>query len=168
MIRKPDFILEPLSAHHDRQRFRCGNPALDTYLSKQAGQDGKRGISRTFIAIDAADEGLGILPIAGYYTLSSLSIDVSQLPLAAARRLPRHPIPAALIGRLTVAQTQQNRGLGGLLLADAVQRTHAASAHIGIHALVVDAIDDKAYAFYRKFGFIPLEHAGRLFLVLNR
>jgi len=141
-----------LAPGHDRRGFRCGVAMLDDYIHKQAGQDVRRRISRVFVATPAEQADR----IAGYYTLSSLSVELTQLPAALARTLPRHPIPAALLGRLAVASPAQSQGVGRMLLADAIKRTVSVSDMIAIHALVVDAIDDHAQQFYQKFGFSPL------------
>ena len=104
----------------------------------------------------------------GFYTLSALSIDLGALPEGLARRLPRHPVPAALIGRLAVDRHAQGRGLGKLLLADAVQRTLAASEQVAVYAMVVDAKNDDARRFYRSYGFLALvDEPMRLFLPLG-
>ena len=106
--------------------------------------------------------------VLGFYTLSALSIDVSSLPEIQARRLPRHPLPAALLGRLAVGRSAQGEGLGRMLLADAVQRTLAASEQVAIHALVVDAKNESARRFYHDYGFFPLaDQPMRLFLPLR-
>jgi len=159
-----DLLIQPLHAGHDKQAFVCGKAALDDYIHKQANQDVKRRICRVFVAtVGASSRG-----IAGYYTLSSLSINLEQLPASLARKLPRHPIPAALLGRLAVAQTAQGRGIGRMLLADALKRSLSVSEQIGIYALVVDAIDDQAQGFYQQFGFSLMESSGRrLFLPLK-
>ncbi len=107
--------------------------------------------------------------ILGFYTLSALSIDLASLPDELSRKLPRHPIPCALIGRLAVDRSAHGRGLGSMLLADAVKRTVAAGETVAIHALVVDAANEHAKRFYKKFGFAPLTEAPmRLFLPLGR
>jgi len=157
-------VIEPLARHHDRQSFRCGVEALDRYLKRQARQDIARRISRVFIARDPAQE----TRMLGYYTLSGLSIDLSALPDSVARKLPRHPIPAALLGRLAVDLDARGRGIGRLLLANAIRRTLSVSDQIAIHAMVVDAIDQRAVDFYRRHGFAPLlSGERRLFLPLK-
>lgn len=157
-------IIQPLAVGHDRPGFHCGVASLDDYIHKQASQDVKRRISRVFVAAETVRPSV----IAGYYTLSSLSIDLGQLPEGLARRLPRHPIPAALLGRLAVAQAARGQGVGKMLLADAVRRTLAVGEEIGIYALVVDAIDESAQAFYEQFGFSTLDSENhRLFLPLK-
>ncbi|WP_218570314.1 GNAT family N-acetyltransferase [Pseudomonas mangiferae] len=69
---------------------------------------------------------------------------------------PVTPLPAALLGRLAISQDAQGRGIGGLLLADAIKRTLAVSNQIAIYALVVDIIDDQVRGFYEQYGFLPL------------
>jgi len=160
----PQLAIVPLDTSHDRTGFYCGHPALDDYLHKRARQDVKRRISQVFVATEAGHSGT----ILGYYTLSTMAIELGHLPEDMARKLPRHPIPAALLGRLAVNRDAQGQGVGRLLLVDALKRTLAVSDEIAIHAMVVDAIDDDARRFYEQFGFAPLGSAGRrLFLPLK-
>jgi len=154
-----------LAPNHDRQDFQCGVSALDNYLHQQARQDIRRGISRVFVATPTSQEQAKTQTIAGYYTLSSLSVECNDFPAAVAHKLPKHPVPAALLGRLAVATAFQGKGIGSLLLTNAIRRTQAVSVDIGIYALMVDAIDERAKHFYQQFGFIPLaEWPLRLFL----
>ncbi|WP_313025700.1 GNAT family N-acetyltransferase [Pseudomonas lopnurensis] len=164
MSERVDLLITPLATNHHRAGFQCGVNALDDYLHKQAGQDVKRRVSRVFVATTLEQPDV----ITGYYTLSSLSIEFGQLPEKLARRLPRHPLPAALLGRLAISQDAQGRGIGGLLLADAIKRTLAVSNQIAIYALVVDVIDDQVRGFYEQYGFLPLgSNSRRLFLPLQ-
>ena len=159
-----EVIVEALNRGHDRAAFDCGNVALNDYLKRQASQDVKRRISRVFVA-RTPDDSKRIL---GYYTLSSLSIDLTSLPQRMVEKLPKHPLPAALIGRLGVDQSMKSQGYGGLLLADAIKRTLAVSSEIAIYAMVVDSIDERAESFSRHYGFQHLEPRGRrLFLPLK-
>lgn len=150
-------VICALGSTHDRSGFSCGNEQLDNYLKRQAKQDVKRRISSVFIASTPGSP----TKIAGYYSLSSLSIELTQLSEEVRRKLPRHPIPGALVGRLAVSQTVQGHGIGRMLLTDAIKRTLAVSEDIAIYAMVVDAIDDSAAAFYQQYGFIPLETGRR-------
>ena len=157
-------VIEPLNDDHNRSAFQCGIEALDNYLKKLAKQDIKRRISRVFVATQPDDSS----QILGYYTLSALSIHLNELPEALARKLPRNPIPAALIGRLAVSQHAQGYGIGKMLLVNAIKRTLAVSGDIAIYAMVVDAINDEARSFYEKFCFIGLSpNSNRLFLPLK-
>jgi GNAT superfamily N-acetyltransferase len=159
-----ELVVEPLNRHHNRAAFFCGIEALDRYLKRQANQDIKRRVSRVFIVRDGQDE----TRVLGYYTLSTLSIDLSVLPEKVAKKLPRHPIPAALIGRLAVDVSAQRKGIGKMLLANAIQRTLAVSDDIAIYAIVVDAIDAEAESFYMQYGFAHLASRDkRLYLPLK-
>lgn len=157
-------VIRPLDSDHDRPGFHCGVASLDDYIQKQARQDVKRRVSRVFVATTVEQPN----SIMGYYTLSTLSIELSQLPQAHARKLPRHPVPAALLGRLAVNQAAQSHGVGKMLLVDAIKRTLAVSDEIAIYAMVVDAIDERAQHFYEQFGFSLLSSGNlRLFLPLK-
>jgi GNAT superfamily N-acetyltransferase len=159
----PNLVIEPLNPTHDRTGFQCGVEALDRYLKRQARQDIKRRISRVFVATKSDNPK----PVIGYYTLSTLSIELNRLPEKLARKLPKHPVPAALIGRMAVGNAAQGQGVGKMLLADAIKRTLAASDQIAIYAMVVDAINDNAKGFYEQFGFTHLsDYSPRLFLPL--
>ncbi|MDP1612756.1 MAG: GNAT family N-acetyltransferase [Sulfuritalea sp.] len=94
--------------------------------------------------------------LAGFFTLSAGSVNCSDLPESLARKLPRYPVPVALIGRLAVASDFQGKGLGSILLADACRKVAHASATLAVAGIVVDAKDVAAAAFYRHFGFLPL------------
>jgi GNAT superfamily N-acetyltransferase len=155
--------IEPLGKHHDRTGFTCGQPELDDWFQRRAGQDERRNLTRVFVAIDSE------LGIAGFYSLSSFTLGLESLPEEIARRLPRYDaIPAALIGRLARADRVRGRGVGELLLADAVRRILAAGRTLTVFATVVDAKDARAAAFCKRFGFraFPL-HANRLFLLTS-
>jgi len=159
-----NLVIRPLDSNHDRLGFHCGVASLDDYIYKQARQDVKRRISRVFVATTLEQPNC----ILGYYTLSTLSIELSQLPPALARKLPRHPVPTALFGRLAVNQADQSHGVGKILLVDAIKRTLAVSNEIAIYAMVVNAIDEKAQHFYEQFGFTIFSSGNRrLFLPLK-
>jgi GNAT superfamily N-acetyltransferase len=164
MMDSRNLVIEPLNTGHDLAGFRCGVDALDRYIQKQARQDVKRRIARVFVATRPDDPK----NIIGYYTLSSLSVELHHLPDHHARKLPKHPIPAALIGRMAVHSTAQGQAVGKMLLVDAVKRTLAVGEQIAVYAMIVGAIDDNAKAFYEQFGFIRLGQEGRrLFLPLK-
>lgn len=95
--------------------------------------------------------------IAGYYTLSQFSIDTVQLPEGLAKRLPRYPVlPATLLGRLAVAILYQGQGLGEIMLFNALQRALQLSTQVASVAMVVDASNERAAAFYRRYGFLSI------------
>jgi GNAT superfamily N-acetyltransferase len=143
------FVIAPLSPNHDKLAFSCGVDPLDRYLQTQATQDIRRRIANCFVATSANSN-----IIAGYYTFSAASVPMLDLPSETAKRLPRYPVvPAALIGRLAIDRQYRGRGLGAALLFDAIAR--AARADTAIFAVLVDAKDDAAAAFYRHHGFQP-------------
>lgn len=148
MSQKP-FIAAPLEAGHDRSLFRSGSEPLDTYLREQATQDMRRRVAACFVALEEKYR------IVGYYTLASASVPLTSLPPENRKKLPRYPaVPAVRMGRFAVDRDFQGRGLGAALLADALGRTMR--AEIASYALLVDAKNDEAAAFYRHHGFIPL------------
>ncbi len=104
--------------------------------------------------------------IAGFYTLSALSVGLGELPAEVSRRLPRYPeVPATLIGRLAVDSRHRGRGYGELLLMDALRRILDSTVDVASVAAVVDAKDEGAAAFYRRYGFTTFpKRPGRLFL----
>jgi ribosomal protein S18 acetylase RimI-like enzyme len=156
-------IIEPLGKQHDRAAFSCGVQELDRYLKRQAGQDVRRRTARVFVC-KAKSSNM----VVGFYTLSALSLDLGSLPEHLTRKLPRHPIPAALIGRLAVDQSTRGLGIGRMLLTDAFKRTACAGEQIAVYAMVVDAKDRNARRFYEAFGFNSLrDQPMRLFLPLE-
>ena len=62
-----------------------------------------------------------------------------------------------LLAKLAVSESAQGRGVGSLLLFDAMSRLLEVSMSIGFEVIVVDAIDHDASAFYRRFGFTAFE-----------
>ena len=162
-VNEPPLVIEPLGPHHDRASFSCGEPALDSYIRRRASQDARRRVARVFVAAgDAPGE------IAGYYTLSAASFEKDELPAGLAKRLPHYPVPAAVLGRLAIASTYQGRGLGEVLLLDAIRRVVRASATIAVYAVIVDAKNDRARAFYERYGFRSfVSLPRRLFLPLQ-
>jgi ribosomal protein S18 acetylase RimI-like enzyme len=142
----PRFRVEPLSPRHDRDGFSSGVEPLDRYLKELATQDSKRRVSNCFVASD--EDGV----IAGYYTFAATSLPLTELSPEETKRLPRYPMfPAGLIGRLAVDRRFQGQRLGGALIMDAAAR--AGRGDPAIFALIVDAKDESAVAFYEHLQF---------------
>jgi GNAT superfamily N-acetyltransferase len=151
-VSKAPFRIALLNAEHDRAAFNSGSKSLDSYLKQQVTQDSRRRITACFVALDADNR------IAGYYTLASASLLLSELPAEIGKKLPRYPsVPAVRLGRLAVDHNFQGQGLGGALLADALDR--AIRSEIAAYAMVVNAKDDRAAMFYHHHGFIILPAA---------
>ena len=142
------FRIEALAPELERAGFACGSDPLDKYLREQATQDIRRRTSACYVAIDEESNA-----IAGYYTLAAGSVPLTDLSEAMAKKLPRYPlVPVARVGRLAVSLAFQKRQLGAALLWDAGLR--AMQSGMGVFALVVDAKDETAAAFYKHHGFL--------------
>lgn len=155
--------IEPLSRQHDRKRFECGKAALNEYLHRTARQHIQKGISRTFVLVDS-DNPTEIL---GFFTLASCEVVTTDLPRKYAGKYPTKA-PAAKLARLAVSTDQQRRGLGAIMMAEAMKRTLAVAENIGIIGFFVDAKDHAAREYYEQFGFISLpDRPLELFLPLQ-
>jgi ribosomal protein S18 acetylase RimI-like enzyme len=155
---------EALGKHHDRSKFSCGQSDLDDWFRRRAGQDERRNVARVFVAVDSE------LGLVGFYSLSAFKLIIDDLPEAMARTLPRYEdgVPAALIGRLARDERMRGKGLGELLLADAVRRILGAARALAVLAIVVDAKDDRAATFYEGYGFRRFpSRPNRLFLLAS-
>jgi predicted N-acetyltransferase YhbS len=158
-----EWRIEQLARGHVREGFNCGKASLDDFLHALVSQYEKRNLGRTYVALDGEDRR-----VLGYYTLASGAVEVESLPVNQARKLPRHAVPVVLLARLAVDQRVHGQGLGSFLLRDAMSRSLELSERLGIHALVVDALDTQARTFYERFGFLPLTNDKmRLFLPLS-
>ncbi len=144
------FRIEVLNNQHDRGKFSCGVEALDRYFLEQVTQDVRRRATACYAAL-ATDTDR----VAGYYTLAAGGIPLTDMPEDIIKRLPRYPsVPVARLGRLAIDVDFQGQRLGGAMLWDAVMR--ALRSEVAVFALVVDAKDDHAEAFYRYHGFASL------------
>lgn len=161
---RPDLRIEALAPHHDRENFSCGVDSLDRYLRTQASQDVRRKANGVFVLIEPTRPGT----VLGYYTLCATALPPSDVPAAARKHIPRYPlVSATLIGRLAVSQDRQGERLGAILLADAVRRAYASAAIVGSSMLVVDALNERAAAFYAGNGFVRLPDSLRLVLPMQ-
>jgi len=157
-----NYIIEPLNEHHNRASFCCGVEPLDRYFQQRANQERLKYVSAPFVAVNQDQN-----QVIGYYTLSATSIPLEELPPEIAKKLPKYPLlPATLLGRLAVEQNHQKQGWGDLLLMDALYRS--LENEIASIAVVVDAKDEKAVAFYQHYQFILFpEGLNRLFLPMK-
>lgn len=142
-----DINIEPLNKSHGRQRFDCGEESLNVFLQNFARQNDEKGLGRTYVAVRPEQT-----EILGYYTVSSGSLSFENVP----EKLPRYPIPTAHLGRLAVDRTQKGKGLGSLLLIDALTKISLVSNELGIFAVEVYALNNSAKSFYLKYGFTEL------------
>ncbi len=141
--------------------FNCGYPELNQYLRQYAVKNDQLAIGKTFVALSETKE------IVGYFTVSTAQIAAETLPDVLKAKLPRYPVPAFRIGKLAVDLRFQGYKVGRWLLTKALEKALEVSQSVGLYAILVDAIDEKAKSFYVKYGFVPLtEYPLTLFLPL--
>ena len=160
----PDnFKIEPLGKKHDRAAFFCGKDSLDQYLKNQAGQAVGKNLTAVFVLTPDGKK------IAGYYTLSSYAVKLDEIPEDIAKKLTRmKEIPATLLGRLARSVEFRGQGIGEILLVDALKKAFQNSTHVASWAVIVDAKDEEAAEFYKRYGFISFpSRANRLFLPMT-
>ena len=86
--------------------FRSGVHPLDDYFARHALPNDRAGVSRCFVLCPEVAE----LPIVcGFYTLSMASVRADAIRSTMKARLPRYPLPVALIGRLAVDERAWSR-----------------------------------------------------------
>lgn len=145
--------IKSLGGQHDRAVFSCGVEALDRYFRTQAAQDSRKRVASCFVLVESTGA------VAGYYTLSATSVLLAELPATVTKKLPRYPVvPATLMGRLAIDRKHRGHGFGETLLYDAFSRT--LRSEIASFAFIVDAKDDTAQAFYKRYGFMLLSSVG--------
>lgn len=160
------FVFEQLDDSHVVETFDCGIESLSNYLKSIARQHQTRNLSRVFVVIEDSDP-----TVLGYYSLANSSVDASAFPKPKKFKLPKTmAIPVVLLGKLAVDKTTQGKGLGSLLLFDALKRCVEVNDRSAAYAIVVDAINDDARKFYLKYEFqiltegetprlfIPMQH----------
>ncbi|WP_113924196.1 GNAT family N-acetyltransferase [Cognataquiflexum aquatile] len=157
-------MVELLDKKHNRDDFDCGKELLNNYLKNQAGQDIKRKLSACFVLAESTSN-----QIQGYCTLSNNSIPLSSFPDHIQKKLPRSyiSIPTTLLGRLAIDTKYQGKGIGKILLIDALKRSYEISQEIGSFAVVVDPIDEEAEKFYEKYDFIKIPDSGKMFISMK-
>lgn len=141
-------LVLPLAGSHDRQGFDCGRQELNDWLWQVARQHQDKGLSKAFVAVREDEPAR----ICAYYALTLAELESRHLPDVWRKKLPRR-IPGVRLGRLAVDRQYQGKGLGELLLVDALTRARRIYAEAGGVGLFVDALDEQAAGYYRRFGF---------------
>jgi GNAT superfamily N-acetyltransferase len=141
-----DLKIEKLGKEYELSNFDCGNASLNDWLKRFALINQQNDSARTYIAVRSGK-------VLGFYSLSAGSVRKEESPARIAKGLANHPIGVILLGRLAVDRSEQGKGLGKILLMDALTRATTAADVIGARAILVHAIDDEALNFYTKFGF---------------
>jgi len=160
-----DYSISLLNHTHVRTHFNCSEPSLDDYLQKQARQDIRRSLSVCYVLTNSKDTN-----VLGYYTLSASSIALYKLDNEIQKKLPRYPsLPVTLIGRLAIDSILHGVGLGEMMLVNALKRSLHASNDVGSMAVIVNAINTKAAAFYQRYGFFTFKgNAHQLYLPMKQ
>jgi GNAT superfamily N-acetyltransferase len=140
---------------HHRLAFTCGKEPLDRFIHEYAHQAVAKGLSKTYVAVDEDDQ----TAILGYYTVTTCRIEAGELTQTIAKKLklPKHELPASLVARLAVSESVKGRGVGALLLMDAMARCARVADEVGGVAIVVDAMDEAVTRFYERVGFSRFE-----------
>lgn len=138
---------EPLTAVHDLAEFSCGKPALDRWLKTRALSNQEKGFTAVLVVHEANR-------VVGYYGLAPTAIVPSMLPRSIRTGQPPDPVPCLLLGQLATDQNRTGKGIGMGLLKHALQRCVMVAGLIGGRALIVQAFDAEAAAFWKRRGFI--------------
>lgn len=138
---------EPLTEHHDVSGFSCGKPALDHWLQNRALSNQNKGFTAVMVVHEVGR-------VVGFYGLAPTAIVPAAMPRSIRTGQPPDPVPCLLLGQLATDTSCAGRGIGTGLLKHALTRCLEASRLIGGRALVVNAIDQDAAAFWMRQGFI--------------
>lgn len=139
-----------LNHQHNRKQFDCGQDDLNCYLQQTARQHQQKYISKTYV-ITTEDQPDIVL---GFFTVTLAEISFNKLNANDNKKLPKAPLPVARLSRLAVHKSSQGKGIGRILLVDAIIKTVKLLDSFSVVALVLDAKDKKVAGYYRKFGFI--------------
>lgn len=139
---------EPLTAEHDLSLFSCGKPALDHWLKRRALSNQQKGFTAVVVV---HDEGR----VVGYYGLAPTAVAPRTLPRSIRTGQPPDPVPCLLLGQLATDLDWAGKGVGTGLVKHALERCVAAAELVGGRALMVNAVDEEAAAFWRRRGFLP-------------
>lgn len=139
---------EPLNERHDLSQFSCGKPSLDNWLRLRALSNHRKGFTAVTVVHDAER-------VVGYYGLAPTAVVPTAMPRSIRTGQPPDPIPCLLLGQLATDTGWSGQGIGTGLLRHALERCVEAAALIGGRALVVNAVDEEAAAFWARWGFVP-------------
>lgn len=165
----PSYVTTPIEPADAKAGFSCGDHALDDFFARHAVRNDKAGVGRAYVLRRDASDDVALPTVLGFYTLSMASAESSQVAKVLEQKLPKYPMPVALIGRLAVDRRAQGRRLGEKLLLDALRRVVDASAIVGCTGVIVDAKDEGAARFYAKYDFVAVTEGWpqRMFLPIG-
>lgn len=144
----PLSVPEPLAAHHDVSDFSCGRPTLDHWLKTRALSNQEKGFTAVLVVHDANR-------VVGYYGLAPTAVVPNVMPRSIRTGQPPDPVPCLLLGQLATDIGWVGRGIGTGLVKHALQRSVSAAKLVGGRALMVNAVDEEAAAFWQRRGFLP-------------
>lgn len=139
---------EPLTAAHDVSEFTCGKPTLDHWLKTRALSNQEKGFTAVLVVHEAGR-------VVGYYGLAPTAVVPNVMPRSIRTGQPPDPVPCLLLGQLATDVAWSGRGIGTGLLKHALERCVTAAGLVGGRALMVNAVDAEAAAFWRRRGFLP-------------
>jgi GNAT superfamily N-acetyltransferase len=142
-LRRPA-LLDP--RRHDREQFDCGEPVLDEWLRRYAGQNRRRDTAATWVIADANDV------VVAYASVAMTGIDRTAAPAALAKGAPG-TVPALLLGRLAVDQPYSELGIGTTLVAYVLATAVELNEKAACRAVVVTALNARARTWWKRLGF---------------
>lgn len=92
-----------------------------------------------------------------YYAIRAGEVAATTVPDRLRKRLPKYPIPVLHLARLAVDVRVAGKRLGERMLTDALSRALSLSDELGLHAVEIWALNERARAFYEHFGFVGLK-----------
>lgn len=140
--------------------YTCGNTLVDGWAKNRSASARKRGSAVVYVSYSGG-------AVAGFYTLSTHSVDRGQVSGGWFVRNAPDPVPAVLLGMLGVDIRFKGQGLGASLLKDAIRNALKVATLAGARALIVDPVDSDAASFYEHFGFSNLPGTSRMALKLS-
>ena len=147
--------------------FSSGQAFVDGWLAARAAKAKARGSAVVYVSHRASADPASEPP-AGFYTLSSASVERGMIGGGWLKRNALAQVPVILLGVLGVDSRYQGSGLGRMLLHDASLRALSIADSLGAKALVVDPIDESAEAFYARHGFERIPGLERMFVPLSQ
>lgn len=150
-----DMIIEIFSGEkeYELNGFDCGEESLNAFLTNHLKRQHDGKILRAYVLLTKEEKPR----ILGYYTLSGSCFEKETLPSKSQqRKVPYQNVPSITLGRLALDKTLHGQGIGSMLVTHAMRVVYSASQAVGVHGLFVEALNDKAKAFYKSLGFIQL------------
>ncbi|MDZ4179091.1 MAG: N-acetyltransferase [Coriobacteriia bacterium] len=138
--------IRALRPEDPRHNFRSGQPDIDEFLHRYAGQNQFRHhIGVTYVAVTAQ-------AVLGYFTVAAGQTQPKDLPPESGTRLPSYPVPILRLARLGVDAREQGSGLGKEMLGASTLIATELRARAGCVGILVDSKPDSV-DFYEKHDF---------------